>query len=215
MKLYSVDLSPFAARVRASIYVKGLDIEIVAPPEAGTKSPEYLALNPLGKVPVLVLDDGTAIPESETIVEYLEDVFPQHSLRPGTPEGVAKVRLMARIAELYIWPNISALFPHLSPKHRDQAFVDATVAKIREGLAHLDAFVAEGPFADGKAFTTADCWLIPILFFLGMIGGGLGVADLIPPGSKLAGYAKTMAANPVAQKLTAEMQRGLAKMRGG
>jgi glutathione S-transferase len=215
MKLYSVDLSPFAARVRASIYVKGLDIAIVAPPEAGMKSPEYLALNPLGKVPVLVLDDGTTIPESETIVEYLEDVFPQHSLRPQAPEALAKVRLMARIAELYIWPNLSVLFPHISPKARDQAFVDATIVKVREGIAHLDNYVAEGPFADGKAFTTADCWLIPMLFFIGMIGAAFGISDLIAPGSRFAGYAKTMAANPVAQKLTAEMQAGLVKMRGG
>ena len=51
MKLYSLDLSPYASRVRVSIYAKKLPIEIVAPPAAGIKSAEYLALNPMGKIP--------------------------------------------------------------------------------------------------------------------------------------------------------------------
>src|SRR5580692_4447840 len=98
MKLYSVGLSPFAARVRAAIYARDLDIEIVAPPATGTKSPEYLTLNPMGKIPVLVLDDGTTIPESDTIVEYLEDAFAQNPLRPAAPADAAKARLVARVA---------------------------------------------------------------------------------------------------------------------
>jgi glutathione S-transferase len=215
MKLYSVGLSPFAARVRASIYVKGLDIEIVAPPEAGTKSPEYLALNPMGKIPVLVLDDGTTLPESETIVEYLEDVFPQKPLRPASPEARARARLIARVGELYVWPHISALFPQMNPKTRDQAVVDAAFAGLRQGLVHLEGFLGEGPFAACAAFTTADGWLIPALFFIGMAGGTFGVSDLLAPHAKLTAYAKAMSADPVAQKLTAEMQAGLAAMRGG
>ena len=215
MKLYSAGLSPFAARVRASIYVKGLDIEIVAPPESGAKSPEYLALNPMGKIPVLVLDDGSTLPESETIVEYLEDAFPQTPLRPASPEARARVRLIARIGELYVWPHISALFPQMNPKTRDQAVVDAAFASLRQGLVHLEGFLGEGPYAAGAAFTTADGWLIPALFFFSMAGGAVGVSDLLAPHPKLTAYAKAMSANPVAQKLTAEMQAGLAAMRGG
>jgi Glutathione S-transferase, N-terminal domain len=45
MRLYSIDLSPFAARVRAAIYFKGLRIECMPPPSAGTRCAEYLALN--------------------------------------------------------------------------------------------------------------------------------------------------------------------------
>lgn len=214
MKLYSVGLSPFAARVRASIYVKGLDIEIVAPPEAGTKSPEYLALNPMGKVPVLVLDDGTALPESETIVEYLEDAFPQTPLRPAAPEARARDRLIARVGEIYVWTHISALFPQMNPKTRDQAAVDAAFAGLRQGLGHLEGFLGDGPFASGAAFTLADGWLIPSLFFIGMAGGSFVVSDLLAPHPRLSAYANAMSANPIAQTLTAEMQAGLAAMRG-
>jgi glutathione S-transferase len=76
MKLYSVLLSPFAARVWLSIYRKGLNIEVVPPPEGVIKGDAYLTLNPMGQILTLVLDSGIAIPESATILEYLEDVFP-------------------------------------------------------------------------------------------------------------------------------------------
>lgn len=68
MKLYSVPPSPFAARVRIAIYRKGLTIDIVPPPEGGTRGEAFLALNPMGQVPTLVLDNGFAIPESAAIL---------------------------------------------------------------------------------------------------------------------------------------------------
>jgi glutathione S-transferase len=213
MKLYSNGLSPFAARVRAAIYQKGLIVDIVDPP-GGTKSPEYLALNPMGKVPVLALDNGETIPESETIVEYLEDVFPQTSLRGATPEVTAKARLISRVAELYVWPNVGPLFGQMNPKTRDQAVVDASVAKIKDGLTHLNVFISAGPYAAGETFTTADCWLIPVVFFIGMVGAVFGTGDLIAPHAKLAAYAAAIARHPVAQKVTAEMQAAMAALRG-
>ena len=97
MKLYSLPLSPFAARVRLSIYRKGLNIEIVPPPEGGVKGDAYLALNPMGQVPTLVMDSGFTIPESATILEYLEDVFPSPSLLPSNAEDLARVRLFLRL----------------------------------------------------------------------------------------------------------------------
>ena len=84
MKLYSAELSPFAARPRVAIYAKTLPVEILAHP-ADLKSPEYLAINPMGKLPALVLDDGTVIPESDTIVEYLADAFRPRTCVPPRP----------------------------------------------------------------------------------------------------------------------------------
>ena len=97
MRLYSFELSPYAARARLAVYRKGLDVEIVEPPEGGPAGEAYRAINPLGKVPALVLDDGTVIPESAVIVEYLEDRFPTASLLPRAPEDRARARLIARV----------------------------------------------------------------------------------------------------------------------
>src|SRR5690242_1734747 len=102
MKLYSLPLSPYSARVRGAIYAKQLDIEIVMPPDGWRQSEEYRQLNPARRVPVLLLNDGTALPESRVIVEYLEDAFPAIPLRPKTAKDLAHVRLIAEVAELYV-----------------------------------------------------------------------------------------------------------------
>ena len=87
MILYAVRLSPFAARVRLALRLKGLAYDILLPPGGSTRSPEYLAINPIGKLPVLVTDEGLVIPESETIIDYLDERYPAPpgmilSLRP-------------------------------------------------------------------------------------------------------------------------------------
>ncbi len=115
MKLYSAVLSPFASRVRLAIYAKGLDIEITTPPGGATRSPEYLAINPIGRVPALALDDGSVIPESDTIVEYLDDAFPTPPLRPASAEDKAKARLLARIGDLYLMSQGGGLFGQINP----------------------------------------------------------------------------------------------------
>lgn len=216
MKLYSAGLSPFAARARLAVYAKGLDIDIVSPPASGTKSPEYLALNPMGKVPALVLNDGSVIPESDTIVEYLEDAFPAHSLRPVSAEDKAKARLLSRIAELYLMSQGGPLFGQMNPAARDQAVVDATFDKIDESLAYLNLFLGAGPYAVGADLTTADCGLAPVMFFMGVFGQVFGRADLLAKHPKVAAYAAHLQTNPHVQKLYGEMQTELqARMAAG
>src|SRR5262249_11459680 len=76
MKLYQTCPSPFPTRVRLCLYAKGLSPEIIEPPgfHATRESKgDYFAVNPLGRVPALITDDGHALPESEVICEYLED----------------------------------------------------------------------------------------------------------------------------------------------
>ena len=81
MKLYQADLSPFASRVRIQLYAKQLDVPFADPP-GGLSSDEYKKINPTGRVPALEVD-GTVIPESTVIFEYLEDRFPEPSLQPA------------------------------------------------------------------------------------------------------------------------------------
>jgi glutathione S-transferase len=99
MKLYSEDSSPFSAPVRVAVYAKELNIDI-EPPPGGLLSAKFHAINPVGTIPCLILDDGTALPESAAIMEYLEDKFPEPPLRPASPEATARVRLLQRIGEL-------------------------------------------------------------------------------------------------------------------
>merc|ERR1712137_711546 len=105
--LFDLSVSNNGARVRMLIYLKGLqdEIDIVSPSElGGLKSSEYCALNPQGKMPLLVMPDGLAIPESEVIVQFLTEVFEdkEPSLLPLSLEHKTKSNLATRYHDLYI-----------------------------------------------------------------------------------------------------------------
>ena len=98
MKLYSWDLSPYSARVRMQVYAKGLtDIAIEQPPTYGT--PKFYEDYPIGRIPLLEID-GEAMPESDVIAEYLEEIYPEPSLLGATPRENAHIRTLARIGDI-------------------------------------------------------------------------------------------------------------------
>lgn len=71
-------------------------------------SPEYVAINPNGQVPALV-HDGKVISESTVINEYLEDVFPEISLRPEDPYECAQMRIWSKFVDEYYCPALSLI----------------------------------------------------------------------------------------------------------
>ncbi len=107
MKLYSVDLGPYSARVRMQIYAKGItDIVFELPDHWGM--PKFRERFPIGRVPVLNID-GDVMPESEVIAEYLEEIYPEPSLLGTTPRETAHIRMLARIGDIYIMDNMLML----------------------------------------------------------------------------------------------------------
>jgi glutathione S-transferase len=162
-------MSAFAARVRVSIRAKELPIRILNDPDVGSE--RFGELNPLRRVPVLVLDDGSAIPESETIVEYLEDIYPHTPLRPADPLARARVRLISRVAELYVFPAALPIFGVLAASNVDQR--DNLFEKLDSALRSLVSLLGhanESWHAFGDALTTADGALAPFLFYIDFVG---------------------------------------------
>jgi len=166
--LYNADLSPYAARVRLAVYWKGLEDQITFEgPPGGLKSEAYLKENPLGKVPALKLENGFCLPESELILEYIEDSYTQRSLRPADPQTAAKARLCARLADLYLAPGLGPLFMNADPSKRDAAAVDAGFTTVASALGHIERYLdPAGPFALSDKPSTADCALAPVLWFI-------------------------------------------------
>jgi glutathione S-transferase len=158
VKLYSENSSPFSAAVRLSIYVKGLDIEIVAPP-GGLLSARFHAINPVGTIPCLMLPDEMPLSESAAILEYLEDRYHAVPLLSGTPEQRARTRLIARIAELGILMPLT----RLGEVGTDQAALAQWLTRLIRGLASLNHFLAGNPRG---GLTLADCFIAPALFLL-------------------------------------------------
>jgi glutathione S-transferase len=209
MKLYSLDLSPYSARVRGAIYAKNLPVEIVTPPEGWQTSAEFRALNPLMKVPVLVLDDGTALPESQVIVEYLEDKYPEPSLRPKTAEGLARVRLITQVADLYVLQAVMPIFYMFDTPTRDEAAIEAQIQKLKDGLGQLDALLQPSGYAYGDRLTTADVWLTPVRFTLEGLMGFTGRSDLLKKYKAVAAYADAAKADGILARVWQEMSEGL------
>ncbi len=208
MRLYSEDTSPWCAPVRAAIYAKGLDIEIVAPP-GGLRSDEYRRISVGGTIPCLMLDDGAPLPESMVILGYLDERFPEKPLRPADPEGRARVALIQRLAEGGLLSPLVQLYHDLAAGHADAK--GAALEALTAGLTKLEAFVAGGDgFAAGPAFTLADCVLAPALFGVIAWGPGLGDPGLVQRFPKLSAYASRAMAHPAVAKVLDELRAALA-----
>ncbi|WP_119303815.1 glutathione S-transferase family protein [Dongia deserti] len=209
MKLYSLPLSPYSARVRAAIYAKQLDIEIVMPPEGWRQSEEFRQLNPARRVPVLILDDGTALPESGVIVEYLEDAFPAIPLRPRHAKDLAHVRLVTTVAELYVMQALMPLFFLLDAKTIDSTAVTAGFDKLDAGLAHLETLLRPGAYAHGERISMADVWLLPVRFTLDGLMEFAKRPDLLDRYPAIAGYTDVVKRDAALGRVWQEMIDGL------
>lgn len=213
MKLYNSQLSPFSARVRLAIYAKGLDVEIVE----GFSTPELEAeveqLNPMHKVPTLIYE-GVALPESEVICEFLEDLGTGPSLRPKDPCEAAKVRLLARIGDLYVMEPMNDLFGQVNPKGRDQALVDRVLTELRQGIGWLSYYLDGSPYAVGGKLSLADCTLAPMLFFYVEVGPMFGIADVFANAPTLRGYYEGLKKDPHVARVLAEIEVALRKAMG-
>ncbi len=211
MKLYNMNLSNFATKSRLVIYEKGLTAEMVTP---DSHSAEYLKINPLGKVPTLDAD-GTIIPESEVINEYLEEKYPTPALMPKSPEARAKVRTLSRFHDLYLEPPLRALFGQLNPKTRDQKLVDEKLGDISNRLDQLDRMLPESGFANGADFTLADCAIAPTMFFITNMGPAFGAKPPFEGRPRLGAWWKHVQTRPSVQKGLGEMGEALAAMQRG
>ncbi len=206
-----MNLSNFATKSRLVIYEKGLNVEMVTP---DSHSPEYLKINPLGKIPTLDAD-GTIILESEVINEYLEEKYPTPALMPKSPEARAKVRVMSRFHDLYLEPPLRALFPQMNPKTRDEKLVADKLGEIATRLDQLDKMLPESGFACGADFTLADCALAPTMFFVSNLLPAFGAKPAVEGRPRLAGWWKHVQTRPTVQKGLAEMGEALAAMQRG
>lgn len=215
MKLYNLNLSNFATKCRLVIYEKNANVQIADVPGGNFKSPEYLKINPLGKIPCLDAD-GLIIPESETINEYLEEKFPNPPLLPKSPEDRAKVRTFTRYHDLYLDPPVRALFAHLNPKSRDEKVVNEKLAEIQARLDQLESMLApSGNYAVGPDFTLADCALVPTTFFYINMLPGFGAKSVLEGRPKYAAWWSKVQTRPSVSKGLAEMGAALKAMMGG
>lgn len=207
MELYGIALSPYVARVLMCIRHKGLAIPLAPPPGGHIKSPEYLEINPYGKMPTLNAD-GAYIIESEVICEFLEECFPKPAMLPSDPVDRARCRTIGRAIDLYVLPPMLGLLGQMNPATRDDRAIDRIRGDLKKGLDGLEPFL-RGPFAIGPAMTLADCALLPTLFYVQKFVPSFGVSDplaLYPAMAAIWAHAK---AQPMLATLLEDMDTAL------
>ena len=174
MKLYHYFRSSASYRARIALNFKAIDWEAVPvdlrEPASAQRTPEFLALNPHGSVPVLVDGDNT-ITQSLAILEYLEEAYPQPPLLPHSPAERAQVRSLAFAIACDIHPlgNLRVLNYLRSALKADEDAVNAWVAQwIARGFGALELDVqrtsADGRHMFGAAVTLADVCIVPQMY---------------------------------------------------
>jgi glutathione S-transferase len=177
MKLYDYRLAPNPRRVRIFMAEKNIEIPLVEIdiPSNAHRTPEFLALNPAGTVPVLELDDGTTIAESVAICRYLEALHPEPRLFGSDPLEVARIEMWHRRVglELIVAVQHAVRNSHRAfagrghgeggAQSRDFAASGRRVAEVT--CDGLDRELAERRFVAGDSFSVADIALLVAIDF--------------------------------------------------
>jgi len=163
MKLYDSGRAPNPRRVRVFLAEKGISIptEQVDMMAGAHRTPHYTAINPLQRMPALVLDDGTIITESIAICRYFEAQQPDPPLFGTGALETALVEMWNRRVELNFYQAVSAVFRHTHPAMKDfesqvPEWGEANRPRVFEFLGLLDRELTDRMFVAGDHFTVAD-----------------------------------------------------------
>ncbi len=164
MKLHEAATAPNCRRVRIFLAEKGIEVPIV-PVDLGkaeNRQAPFRKKNPMGRVPVLELDDGAFIAESVAICRYFEQLRPEPALMGGgDPEQAARIEMWQRRMELEIALPIMQVFRNTHPYFAQliEQFPDYGEGQRRQAtkrLAWLDEELADREFVAGDEYSIAD-----------------------------------------------------------
>jgi glutathione S-transferase len=156
VKLIGSLSSPFVRKVRVVLAEKRIDYEFVVdiPSEPGTRVPES---NPLGKVPVLLTDDGTKLFDSTVIVEYLDSVSPVARLIPEPVRQRIHVRRWEALADGIMDAGVLMMYEHRRPaESQSAAVIERQRGKVERALAFAAADLGDRHWCSGDAYSLAD-----------------------------------------------------------
>jgi len=166
MKLVGSLTSPYVRKVRAVLAEKKIEYEFVidSPWTADTGVPN---LNPLGKVPVLVLDDGSTLFDSRVIAEYLDNVTPNNRLLPQPNRERIAVKRWEALADGVVDAAVTIVLESKRQENmRDPAWIARHQGKITAGLAALSHDLDDHAWCHGNGLTLADIALGVALGYL-------------------------------------------------
>jgi glutathione S-transferase len=203
LKVCGFRISNYHNKVLIALHEKGVAFEEdcnVLP----SQKPEYLALNPMGKVPFMEVD-GTRLIESEVILEYLEDAYPQKPLLPKDPLARAKVRELVTVIELHMELVARRLYGGVFFGGTVSDGTKQSVEKdLAKGIRALKALAKFDPFVAGRELTLADCAAavhLPLVSLSTKLAYGRDFLEDLP---QLKPYLKMLGERPAFAKVAAD-----------
>src|SRR3989338_722579 len=161
MRLYSGTTCPYSPRCRIVLFEKGMDFEVIDV-DLMNKSEDVAAINPYGKVPVLVERD-LVLYEANIINEYIDERFPHPQLMPPDPVMRGRARLFLNRFEQELYSQVD-LIEHGVAKSADKAR-----AVIRDSLTQFAQILTKQKFLLGDEFSMLDVAIAPLLWRLGFL----------------------------------------------
>ncbi len=171
MKLIASPTSPYARKVRIALAEKKIEFTLV---DDSPWSPDSTVpgLNPLGKVPVLVLDDGATLFDSRVIVEYLDTVSPVSRLIPEPSRQRIAVKRWEALADGVCDAAVAIILERKRPARQQSAdAIGWQRQKVERGVAEFARELGDKPWCSGDSYSLADI----------AVGCALGYLDLRHP----------------------------------
>lgn len=217
MKVHDWFDGPYPARVRIALAEKGLlpQIEFVSVNlwKGEHKTPEFLAFNYSGTLPVLELADGTLIAECTAITQYLDSLVGSPTLTGETPLEKGLIHMMTKRAEIEFLDAVSVYFHHGTPGlgpevelYQNAEWGNRMREKAIRGMHYFDGVLKQQPFVAGEHFSMAD-----IAVLGGMIFAGLVKLPVPAECEALRAWHERMQARPSVQQWREMVKRGALK----
>ncbi|MEE4246728.1 MAG: glutathione S-transferase family protein [Kangiellaceae bacterium] len=172
MKIYDTQTAPNPRIVRIFLAEKGIEMDYVQVKlqEGENLSDEMRKKNPMAKVPILELDDGTCIGESLAICRYFETLQPEPSLFGQTPLEQAQVLMWQRQVEQYLFLQVGLCFQHSTGYFKDRMTPVPEFGKVAGENAFkyfttLEQRLAEHEYIAGDFFSVADIYALCAIDF--------------------------------------------------
>jgi glutathione S-transferase len=156
MKLLGSLASPYTRKVRIVLAEKKIECELSMVDVQPVENPVN-AHNPLGKIPTLLLDDGTPLYDSRVIVDFLDAVSPISRLIPDDVRPRVAVRRWEALADGVLDAGLLVRYESLRERReRSQAWSDKQLARMRRGLEQMSGDLGERAFCHGERYSLAD-----------------------------------------------------------
>lgn len=155
LKLISATPSPYARKVRIALAEKGIPFELITevPWNHGAKTEQH---NPLAKLPVLILEDGSSVYDSRFILDYLEWVYPQTPLLSGDITEKLLAKKLEVLADGICDAVVLVFFERMRGDNASAEWTTRQVHKIEAGVNELARLIGQRKFAVGDKFGLGD-----------------------------------------------------------